>query len=278
MIDKSDQWAVVSTTIFTLAAGEARWLQRRTCLSVTFLSYGPSSPPTPKSYRALHNLSCTVFAHTAFSASLHRPLSSRQAYSPLHKPVSRCRGLQQRSGDSQVAVPTRIYIYIYIDTFAWAELDDRLLLALQLHIFAAAKWTFAAAFILCLQQQQTHLIATTLFLHLLMLEAVCLQFLHSSGKVELSRQKACLQLSFYSYKYLQLQVRNCGIDWQWLLAGRSCSKGRLTKGYTAYIILYSRGTLFWGPPLGFVRPLCCRHGQAKSGTAALVTVIMLPGF
>lgn len=80
---------------------------------MTFLSYGPSSPPTPKSYRALHNLSCTVFAHTAFSASLHRPLSSRQAYSPLHKPVSRCRGLQQRSGDSQVAVPTRIYIYIY---------------------------------------------------------------------------------------------------------------------------------------------------------------------
>ena len=40
---------------------------------------------------------------------------------------------------------------------------------------------------------------------------------------------------------LQLQVfaaatvRNSGIDCQWLLAGRSCSKGRLTKGYTAYI-------------------------------------------
>ena len=51
---------------------------------------------------------------------------------------------------------------------------------------------------------------------------------------------------------LQLQVfaaatvRNCGIDCQWLLAGRSCSKGRLTKGYT---VLYRRGSLFWGPPL-----------------------------
>ena len=90
-----------------------RWLQRCTCQSVTFLSHGLSSPPTPESYRApLHNLSCTVFAHTAFSASLLRPLRSRQANSPLHKPVSRCRGLLQRSGDSQVAVPIRIFIYL----------------------------------------------------------------------------------------------------------------------------------------------------------------------